>query len=1298
MRSGKFKRCIALISLGAFLGVSCPAFSFADAAEAVVPYCTRNTTPLTAINLAGTEDVQYDGTTYVRQNAISNLTVTSREPEFLAENTYTQPNALKKIEAESLVENNGLSFEDCKDSDGGRNLSYIENGDSAGYDLIYFPKGTKGFVARVASDTDGGSIEVRLDQPGGDLLGECVVKRTGGWQTYVDVSCSLSASIEGLHRVYLVFKSNNGNGICNLNWFKFTKGVLDPFKANKYDEAQSNYYLYKSVDFGANGPVKFKARLLGNRSGTFDLRIDSPSGTSIGTVDAGSQTNAIGCVECNIPYQITGIHDLYIVDNTNGSLLQGIDWFAFDCQDDVPPQVDSSLAPMINTNIRGYNLDMSMTVDKNSVYEVYLYTTDVLKENKQVFDISLNGTKVDTVDSQKSGLRWEKKGPYMGKVLDDGKLVINCKAMRGMATISGVQVNKVIYSKEFKDVSLKDWSYVPVMELASKGVVFGKGVDLYKPSETIIGEHAAFMMFNVMKRSIEEYDSSFRSNEFKKMSDVSPDFWAYQYMKAYYNYFAKEKMLKYDLITKKAYTAKQFAENKKVRREEFAMAIIGAKRLDYNKDGKVFALDPEREPAAMLNFYKNKDADKITDSYRYFIELALEKYLMKGDQNGFLNPKNPVTRAEAAAFIYNALNLKENNFIKPSADQTIPVPRITTKKRNVNVGILILPAPAWDSVYNKNVNDPNPDFSLIELLDRNINKPMDWVLVNPYPPAFNPDDFADALKYNSAKIPSVNNQSITDFTKYFKDLRSIAKAQTDLEADITNTGAVGYTENIIKSKLFKYWEVSLDNPSLTPDKIAKSYDILFQTSHGKITYSIDVQNKVKEYLKAGGQLWWENCLGLEIKSGEGFTDEVSFVSVHPGNNYKYPQIPVYDSENKMHPLFDNVYTIDPEKSSRKSAPGLLNKNSEISMLGDGEEWLNDDNRYISSLLPTDEVILKVQEPNNGAQQPAMAVRSIEGNNGPAGRIVITTTDIGCGITKHVTRSGGKAVEDFKFCYNLFGWMSRIAVNFDETDDNEWNGKDDFVLKATVANNGAKAQTYDLTSTFNNSLWEMAPTTEYNNYKTKDAWIQSLDANGYPNKIKLKPNQTEEISIRMRFKALDSQKYEFTLRACEAGNVKTRDVDEMTYVVNNVKLKMPSFKMISTDKSEKSLGVSLGVTDLNLNDVRPVNYELSLQVKNGKNFVDPENIIDRVELDNSNNNSPSYDNMEYDYKGEGKKAFGVATINNVKFNSLDQSVKVKVYLKKSASKSKLTIVGKLQAYDPITNKRLAYSYETLFTVK
>ena len=51
------------------------------------------------------------------------------------------------------------------------------------------------------------------------------------------------------------------------------------------------------------------------------------------------------------------------------------------------------------------------------------------------------------------------------------------------------------------------------------------------------------------------------------------------------------------------------------------------------------------------------------------------------------------------------------------------------------------------------------------------------------------------------------------------------------------------------------------------------------------------------------------------------------------------------------------------------APGLYNKNSEISMLGDGEEWLNDDNRYLDGLLPSDTIILNIENTDTGEILP-----------------------------------------------------------------------------------------------------------------------------------------------------------------------------------------------------------------------------------------------------------------------------------------------------------------------------------------
>lgn len=1291
MKRGNTQKVIAFVLVIAFVISSFAGASFA--AEPVLSYCTKSVAPTMAVNLGGSEDVTIDGTTFKKQSTFRNLEVTAKEPK----NSLKPAGAVSAfsvIQAENCSENHGLVIEDCPDVGGTKNLAYITNGDYVAYENIYFPKGTKGFMARVSSDTEGGYIELRIDSTSGEVIGRCRVERTGGWGAYTDVLCELTRNVEGIHTLYMGFVGDR-DGLFNVNWFRFTKSPYDPIMAKSYDESTAGAYLYKFIDFGEEGDaIKFKAHLSKSVSGPISVRLDSPTGTAIATVNANGGSRDL---ECSVSQNVSGLHELYLTDERNGTLISGVDWFVFETAEEPVSITDANIRKLSQTNAKGYNLDLTVSLEKNNVYEVYIYPTEFHKQNKQVFDIYINNILVDTIDTEDSGLNWEKKGPYLSKVLDDGKLYIECKSRQGIVSVAGMQINKITYSKAFGDVKIKDWFYIPVMELASQGVIFGKGNDVFKPGDHIIGEHVAYMVFNVMKRSVAQSDSSFKPERYRKLSDVPPEYWAYHYMSAYYNYFFNEKMLRYDVNTRVPYSAKQYAESKKVRREEFAMAIIGTRRLDYNEDGKVFVLDPSLEPSAKLNKYKGKDANQVTDSFKYFVELALEKGLMRGDQFGSLNPKKPVTRGEAAAFIYNALNLNDNNFVKPKEGETLPVPRITAKKRNVNVGILILPAPAWDSINNKDVNDSNPDFSLMELLDRNINKPMDWVLVNPHPPAFNKSEFKDIMHLNSSNVQGINNKSDSDFCAHFKDLRSVAKAQTGLEADITYQGTVGYTENINKSKFFKYWEVSLNDPKLTPDKIAKDYDILFQTSHGEIKYSKDVQDKVKAFLNAGGQLWWENCRGLKIEAEEGFTEEVEFVSINPGNNYKYPQVPVLDREGKMHPLFDNIYTIDPEKTTRVFAPGLFNKNNEISMLGDGEEWLNDDNRYISGLRPDDVVVLNIQEPETGVKHPNLVVRNVVNEYGPAGRIVITTSDIGCGISKHVDRAGGKAVEDYKFCYNLFGWMSKVDISFDETTANQWDGSNEFSVEATFTNHGAKTQVYDVTKAYDTKLWDLVLTNDFEDYKDSDSWIKSLDEKGYPKKIELAPNQSEVVTYNFKIKSSDIRCYQFTLKASESGVPFTRDTVETIYRLNNVRVEKPIFSSRRVNGSEGYFNVTMNAPEDPDDDLRTENYELNLKIKKDGGFIDPETVINSIQLENTSN-TPPLESHTYQYSVDKMGVLYVKIIvENTLITKPSEKIKFNIALK-NLSGGNYDVIGKIEVIDPISRQRLAFSDESVYKLK
>ncbi len=66
----------------------------------------------------------------------------------------------------------------------------------------------------------GGTIEVHMGAPDGQLLGTCAVAPTGAWNTYKTVTCQLKNSAEK-QTIYLVFRSVGTNEFCHLNWFCF---------------------------------------------------------------------------------------------------------------------------------------------------------------------------------------------------------------------------------------------------------------------------------------------------------------------------------------------------------------------------------------------------------------------------------------------------------------------------------------------------------------------------------------------------------------------------------------------------------------------------------------------------------------------------------------------------------------------------------------------------------------------------------------------------------------------------------------------------------------------------------------------------------------------------------------------------------------------------------------------------------------------------------------------------------------------------------------------------------------------
>jgi arabinoxylan arabinofuranohydrolase len=110
-------------------------------------------------------------------------------------------NPYARVEGETFQSQRGVETEPC--AEGGMNLTDLNEGDwvkVAGVD--FSSQGAKKYSARVASAGQGGSIQLRLGSPDGQLIGTCKAENTGGAQAWKTVSCAVTGAT-GVQDLYL---------------------------------------------------------------------------------------------------------------------------------------------------------------------------------------------------------------------------------------------------------------------------------------------------------------------------------------------------------------------------------------------------------------------------------------------------------------------------------------------------------------------------------------------------------------------------------------------------------------------------------------------------------------------------------------------------------------------------------------------------------------------------------------------------------------------------------------------------------------------------------------------------------------------------------------------------------------------------------------------------------------------------------------------------------------------------------------------------------------------------------------
>ncbi len=122
------------------------------------------------------------------------------------------------VQAESYLAMSGVQLEGTSDANGGDNVGWIDAGDWMSFPSVSIPtRGEYLIEYRIASQS--GSGRLQIEQAGGSqVFGALDIPSTGGWQTWVTVSHTVTLPAGALPLGIVAL-----NGGWNLNWFRISR-------------------------------------------------------------------------------------------------------------------------------------------------------------------------------------------------------------------------------------------------------------------------------------------------------------------------------------------------------------------------------------------------------------------------------------------------------------------------------------------------------------------------------------------------------------------------------------------------------------------------------------------------------------------------------------------------------------------------------------------------------------------------------------------------------------------------------------------------------------------------------------------------------------------------------------------------------------------------------------------------------------------------------------------------------------------------------------------------------------------
>lgn len=210
-------------------------------------------------------------------------------------NGVAKLNPYTRTEGETIAWSAGLKTETNNET--GVYVTQIQNGDYLKVrDVDFGTPGAGVFTASVASGSNGGSIEIRVDALDGTVIGILPISNTGGWSEWQNKSTNING-MTGTHDLYLIFKGSElEEQLFNLDYWQFAEkntkelsainASIGKYKIDKIAGINTaNYTVTAIYADGTSEDITLQAALTPNQANIISYNNGVITGLNYGEVE-----------------------------------------------------------------------------------------------------------------------------------------------------------------------------------------------------------------------------------------------------------------------------------------------------------------------------------------------------------------------------------------------------------------------------------------------------------------------------------------------------------------------------------------------------------------------------------------------------------------------------------------------------------------------------------------------------------------------------------------------------------------------------------------------------------------------------------------------------------------------------------------------------------------------------------------------------------------------------------------------------------------------------------------------------